>query len=237
MSTVAIWSSPNNEWLPRQYSKDAAEFKQIIESPLPSHKLAQSDSPDTTLTAVLTFETDDATISDSCNHDDDESNSQHCGPAEEKMMKAAEEGNMEELKEAISIGANVNFANEEQEAALHLAADVGSTKCVRVLLEAGANPNAADSDGISILQAAILGNHVDVIRLLLQIGADLDQPDADGDTPRMCVQQSDSVEVQTMVVRMDTKLEMIRRIHQNIIFEQDEEDVDDSKTITKEVPS
>eukprot|EP00978_Attheya_sp_CCMP212_P032938 scaffold130646_cov43-Attheya_sp.AAC.1 len=92
MSTVAISSSPNNERLPRQHSKDAAEFKQI-ESPLPTHKMAQSDSPDTTLTAALTFETDDATISDSCNHDDDESNSQRCGPAEEKMMKAAEEGN------------------------------------------------------------------------------------------------------------------------------------------------
>jgi hypothetical protein len=52
----------------------------------------------------------------------------------------------------------------------------------------------------------------------------------------MCVQQSDSVEVQTMVVRMDTKLEMIRRIHQNIIFEQDEEDVDDSKDYHKRSP-
>lgn len=121
------------------------------------------------------------------------------------LQKAARNGNLEDLMEALEnedssddTATTVNAVDESGQTALHFAADRGYCDICEQLLKAGANPNAADLEGISVLLAAVIAGHADVACLLLKSGANPNQADMDGDTPLSCARDDGSEEMKQL---------------------------------------
>jgi beta-lactamase regulating signal transducer with metallopeptidase domain len=90
------------------------------------------------------------------------------------LVEAADEGDLEGVRDLLDRGADVNAAVDGDGSALIIAAREGHFNLVRLLIDRGANPNlGVGGDGASIIMAAREG-HVDIVRFLLDRGADVD---------------------------------------------------------------
>jgi ankyrin repeat protein len=94
---------------------------------------------------------------------------------------AAEDGNIEVVKQHIAAGTDVN-AKEEDGTPLHYAAWNGHKEVVELLIAAGTDVNAKEEDGTPLHYAAWNG-HKEVVELLIAAGADVNAKDDDGETP------------------------------------------------------
>lgn len=100
--------------------------------------------------------------------------------ANEILLRAAAEGDIEALKAALAAGADVNGVGDNDDSmycdatALIYAAEGGYTDCVDALLAAGADVDARDYSEVTALQAASANGHLACVALLIEAGADLD---------------------------------------------------------------
>jgi hypothetical protein len=128
------------------------------------------------------------------------------GELNEALIKAVVEGNLEEVKQLVRDGADINASIERRrgllpsafvfeggcysadvasiskygKAALILASFLGHLDVVEFLLENGADVNAVGRDGNTALMWASPRGHIDVMRLLLKNGADVNAVDKHG---------------------------------------------------------
>ena len=102
-------------------------------------------------------------------------------PLDISIHMAAEDGNIEVVKQHIAAGTDVN-AKEEDGTPLHYAAYQGYKEIVELLIAAGADVNAKDEDGTPLHYAAWNG-HKEVVELLIAEGADVNAKTNDGKTP------------------------------------------------------
>jgi ankyrin repeat protein len=104
------------------------------------------------------------------------------------LIKAIDEGRMDDARNLIAKGANVNAAKENGVTALMQAA-MGSAylpdnvPAVKMLLEKKANVDAQDKRGLTALHHAIAEGKPDAANLLLDAKANLNMKDAAGMTP------------------------------------------------------
>jgi len=112
------------------------------------------------------------------------------------LLKAAEKGNLEKLKKAIEIGANVNCKQMygsspyskffAWQTPLHYAAREGRVHCVEYLLECKANPNCRTKwSEITPLHKAKFGGvgTLKVCQILIEAKADVNAVDYEGAMP------------------------------------------------------
>ena len=79
-----------------------------------------------------------------------------CGESPKDIWEAAEDGNIEAVKQYLAAGTDVNAKGGETEITpLHVATDRGRKEVVELLIAAGADVNAKDEDGETSLDAAI----------------------------------------------------------------------------------
>ncbi len=91
--------------------------------------------------------------------------------ADEQLRKAASDGNLSGVIEALIGGADVNARGQFGDTALNEAAEYGHIEVVKHLVESGADiHNKGGADKTPIMNAAFAG-HVPVVRLLLEHGA------------------------------------------------------------------
>jgi glutaminase len=90
-----------------------------------------------------------------------------------RLLYAASQGDLDELRAVLATGANPNAADYDGRTGLHLAASEGHLGAVRYLLGAGARPQATDRWGGTPLTDARRGRHTTV--------ADVLQPPDPGD--------------------------------------------------------
>jgi len=83
-----------------------------------------------------------------------------------RLLKAALYGNLDELQECLSGGANVNVRNEHGATPLFLSALHGFPELARVLLDAGADPLIPNKSGKRPREVALANDHRDVAELL-----------------------------------------------------------------------
>jgi ankyrin repeat protein len=77
------------------------------------------------------------------------------------------------LDYVLSIGADVNCVDRQNDTALHYSAFNGQYKCTRMLLEAYANPNMYNDKKESPLNGAIKDDRLGIIKLLIDYGANM----------------------------------------------------------------
>jgi ankyrin repeat protein len=99
------------------------------------------------------------------------------------MFKAAEEGDAEQLRLALT-PENVDDVIDYSWTALHRATYSGSVECVNVCLEMGADVNRWEKLSCwTPLHIASKRKFVDITRILSDAGASVDPIDTDGRTP------------------------------------------------------
>lgn len=92
---------------------------------------------------------------------------------EEKLRRAAAEGNFLRVETFLGQGVNAQTADERGVTPLFLAAKSGHREVAALLLEQGAGVNSARQDGVTPLFIAVQEGRRDVVTLLLEKGADV----------------------------------------------------------------
>lgn len=99
------------------------------------------------------------------------------------LRKAAEDGNLGELKQALEKGADVNAKTQDGMTLLMDAARDGDTTFVQELLaQKGIEVNAKNDNGITALMFAATWRQTKIVKLLLAAGADVNAQDKDRNT-------------------------------------------------------
>ena len=113
-----------------------------------------------------------------------------------------DEPNLNLVRDLITLGANVNWQDEDNYGwtPLHWAAWNGRVEVVRMLIGAGADVNLKDNDGWAPLhRAARLGN-VEIAQMLIDAKADLNVQDKWEQTPLHRAARSWNVEIVRMLI-------------------------------------
>jgi len=89
------------------------------------------------------------------------------------MIVAAAEGDVNEVKNLLLKGLDINTCDFDERTTLHLASSQGNAKVVELLLKEGADVHAVDRYGNNALHEAVTNNHVAVAEMLSRAGAEL----------------------------------------------------------------
>merc|ERR1712029_341812 len=99
------------------------------------------------------------------------------------LLAAAENGELQTVKELLNRGANIEAQDGYGRTALHWAAWENHLDIVKELLERGANIEAQGGNydsGRTALHLAAWGTHPDIVKELLNRGANIEAQDGDG---------------------------------------------------------
>ena len=98
---------------------------------------------------------------------------------------AVENNNIEEVKQALANGTNVDVQNKYGDTALIKATDMGHFEIVKLLLENNALVNKENNDDLTALMKAAIRGHSKIVKSLLTSGADVNHSDLLGYTALM----------------------------------------------------
>jgi len=101
----------------------------------------------------------------------------------DRLLKAAEEGDVVAIEQAIKEGANIDARDDINNTPLCNAAYHGHTNAIKALLKAGANVNVPGSTKYTALHTAAYHGHIDAIIALLDAGAKVDSRNEYKHTP------------------------------------------------------
>ena len=101
----------------------------------------------------------------------------------DELISAIRENNINQVRELVAAGVNVNQENHNGDISLIKAIFKGNIDIIKLLIEAEANVNQENKNGDTPLRQAISGNKIDIINLLIEAGANVDQEDENADTP------------------------------------------------------
>ena len=99
------------------------------------------------------------------------------------LHMAAGNGDVDRVKELLTMGAHVNGADGRGATPLHYAVLGGSTEAVKLLLDAGASVNAHDQGARTPLHAAAYSGSPEIMSTLIEAGASVKTADDTGATP------------------------------------------------------
>lgn len=105
------------------------------------------------------------------------------GAVEEKLIEAAREGGIKQVKELLAEGARPNAQSTSGARALNEAVAGGHWEIARLLIKQGADPNASDNHGRSPLDTAVFYRRDKLVSLLVRQGSELEKRNALGNTP------------------------------------------------------
>jgi beta-lactamase regulating signal transducer with metallopeptidase domain len=112
-----------------------------------------------------------------------------------QLVMALQEGQMEEARELIAAGADVNYFVRGDGTPLVVASRFGDRAMVEMLLERGADVNqAAPGDGNPLIMAAARG-HIDIVALLVERGADVNGIVQGDETPLINAARENQLDV------------------------------------------
>ena len=92
------------------------------------------------------------------------------------------ENSIEQIREILESGVDINAKNNWGDTALHIASREGHTDIVAMLLEKGADVNAKSDGGYTALISASESGHTETVAMLLEKGADVNAKTNWGDT-------------------------------------------------------
>ena len=105
-----------------------------------------------------------------------------CGPRM-SIHEAADEGNIEEVKQHLDSGIDVNAKNQFGATPLHFAAKQGHKNLAALLITEGADTNAEAYDKSTPLHSAVISGYKEVAEQLIANGADVNAKGYESSTP------------------------------------------------------
>jgi ankyrin repeat protein len=103
-----------------------------------------------------------------------------------QLLEASSDGNLEEVKRLLLMGADINTKNEYGSTPFKLALIHNNCSVVEYLLQRGQDPNADPTGGgVTPLMGAAANGDIELLKLLLRYGADPDYPVPYGNTALM----------------------------------------------------
>ena len=99
------------------------------------------------------------------------------------IHKAAEDGNIEAVKQYLDGGADVNAKDKLGWTPLNHAAEGGHKEIIELLIANGADVNAQNKGGYTPLHTAILNDETEIAELLITKGADVNAQNGGGPAP------------------------------------------------------
>ena len=102
---------------------------------------------------------------------------------EKNIWNAADEGNIEEVKQHLDSGIDVNAKNQFGATPLHFAAKQGHKNLATILITEGADTNAEAYDKSTPLHSAVISGYKEVAEQLIANGADVNAKGYEGSTP------------------------------------------------------
>jgi ankyrin repeat protein len=99
------------------------------------------------------------------------------------IYEAAEDGNIEAVKQHLAAGADVNAKTDTGWIPLHRAAYWGHKEVAELLIANGAEVNTKNENGWTPLHYAAVVDHKEIVELLLASGADVNAKTDAGETP------------------------------------------------------
>lgn len=100
-----------------------------------------------------------------------------------KILRSAEKGKVDEIRQLLDSGTDVNTKNANGTTALMAAAIGGRSDVVALLIQRGADVNAATSVGDTALSYASWKGHLEIVRQLVESGANVNTRGGVGRTP------------------------------------------------------
>ncbi|MFN2394678.1 MAG: ankyrin repeat domain-containing protein [Bacteroidales bacterium] len=117
------------------------------------------------------------------------------GELDFSLLLAVHASDLDQTKELIGQGADINVSDYYGSTPLILAATGGDDDIASYLIENGANVNAADIYGMTALAYAVFFNNQKIVSFLLPEVDDVDQQDNQGFTPLMFASQTKNLSV------------------------------------------
>lgn len=96
-----------------------------------------------------------------------------CYELQLRLITAAREGNLPEIRETLKFGANPHLPVDGSYSPLWVAASSGHADAVRLLLDNGAEVNHVSGPGNTALNGAASNGHLEVVQVLMEGGADV----------------------------------------------------------------
>ncbi|HYP12679.1 MAG TPA: M56 family metallopeptidase [Bryobacteraceae bacterium] len=140
-------------------------------------------------------------------------------PLDGALLRAAEEGNVQEVERLLAAGANVNAKIEGDGSPLIAAARSSHEQIVKLLLDRGADVNlAVGGDGSPLIVAAQNGQ-LSTVRLLLERGADIHMPVPGDGNPLIMAARGGSVAVVEFLLNRGANIEQVVPGDENALIE------------------
>lgn len=115
------------------------------------------------------------------------------------LIQAAEQGNLERVKQLLAEGADVEVKDVAGYTPLYAAVLAGHQDMVSFLLENQATPNVADVMGVTPLMHAAFRGNTEMVRLLLTAGADKAARDKMNNSVLLYAKESNVPEVEALL--------------------------------------
>jgi ankyrin repeat protein len=124
-----------------------------------------------------------------------------------QLINACVEGGLQEVKELLDNGANINAKDEYGNTALILAAHKGHTEIVKLLMDSGADVNAKNIFSNTPLMVASWRGHPEVVKLFLGKGADMEAKNIFGNTPLIFTLRHGHLDIVELLVSKGADIE------------------------------
>ncbi len=116
------------------------------------------------------------------------------------LLRALQDNDLEECKDLIKSGVDVNKKDKLKNTILTIASWNGYKEICSLLLENGANVNIKNNYGETALTIASYLKHKEVCLILIENGANIEEKDADGDTALIWACRSECKEMVSLLI-------------------------------------
>ena len=93
----------------------------------------------------------------------------------ESLLKAVKSNNVQDVKEILASGININDMSKNSQTALHLAAGLGHDQIAKLLISNGAKIYTKDNSGFTPLHYAVWFNQLKIVKLLIEKRANINE--------------------------------------------------------------
>lgn len=122
------------------------------------------------------------------------------------LIEAARLGRLQNVRNFIQAGANINAREHFGWTPLIKAAQAGHNQVVHELIQAGANVNSREMHGATPLMYAASEGHLQVVRELIRAGANVNARDNNGMSPLMYAIIEDQLQIIRVLIRWGANL-------------------------------